>query len=487
MKKTTYIKHPNGPYRGNPLIEGLSPPLSLEEFRKKSTSVFNDDLDLSGIDEELHSYYTRTSIDNLNDTYVVQDEAYRLYEIFRRMIESGYAKRNPLKKDIRKLLATIEKDKNFPLKSANLRALGISNQANNFLIAGISGRGKTSIIEHILQLLDEIIVHRSYTDAAGNEIKFDFTQIGYIYIQVHHRRGQKSILLTILETIDDATGENYQHHHRNSTVSTLITAVRKAFILHGVGIVFIDEAQNIAGSPGNQALVNNEKITMKFIEEIVNRVGIPTVFIGTFSTLDLFTRETTIGRRALSMGSVNLVSCDLNSAFWGRFIKAMCPTHLLKNQTTPLDTLHLHIHELSAGTPAIAASLIKATLAYLTFLPGKEQDLGIKALNHIFHEQFQALKPALDALKDRDYWKYDDLAPMVMLEEINNMASSRSVIENKVNALEQQLLQGEVKIKTTKSTVDDTKARKKSAQLDPDTLLTTLGIPTGNNAGATNA
>lgn len=95
MTKITYIRHPNKLCKGNPLIEGLSYPLTTSQVQSLCDEEFEGLLSLEGIPEEHHSYYVRSVIDNLVETYVVQDEAYAIYEKLRRMIEAGYKKRNP--------------------------------------------------------------------------------------------------------------------------------------------------------------------------------------------------------------------------------------------------------------------------------------------------------------------------------------------------------------------------------------------------------
>ncbi|MCV5824216.1 transposase, partial [Escherichia coli] len=92
----------------------------------------------------------------------------------------------------------------------------------------------------------------------------------------------------------------------------------KLLIGHSVGLVVVDEAQNLAKSSRNEVLSINEKTSIKFVEELFNRVGVPIMLVGTFATLALFERETTIGRRVTKNGSMLLASCDSNSSFWNR-------------------------------------------------------------------------------------------------------------------------------------------------------------------------
>lgn len=114
-----------------------------------------------------HGYYIRTQIDQLNDVYAVQDEAFRLYDVMRRMIEAGYDKRNPLRTDIRRILTAIDRDKTNPNQVAYLSGLDLYSVLQSYLLVGLSGRGKSFMVRRILKLFDQVIEHLNYTDHKG--------------------------------------------------------------------------------------------------------------------------------------------------------------------------------------------------------------------------------------------------------------------------------------------------------------------------------
>ncbi|BBG85598.1 MULTISPECIES: AAA family ATPase [Aeromonas] len=470
MAAPQYYPHPNSKYRGNPYIEGLGLPLSTAQFYANCEIPFQCDLDLAGVDESLHSYFIRTAIDQLADVYTSPDEAYRLYDQIRRMIEAGYTRRNPVGADVRRLLAAIDRDKAEPWKASHVLSLGLSVQYS-LLLLGLSGRGKSTMVRQICQQIPQTIEHDRYTDLHGHEIIVSRVQVTYLYIEIHDRRGQKALLLNLLESLDAVTGESYSHTHRNRSVNELISVVQKSFIGHGVGLLILDEAQNLARSAKNEVISNNEKTTMKFLEELLNRVGIPLMFVGTLATMKLFDSEMTLTRRATKNGFMQLVSCDINSSFWLRFIRLICQTRFLKNQKTSEDVLRQHIHYLSAGIPAIATSLVRATLSYLTLLKPTDQDLSIAALDLCFNREFKILQPALSALRKGDYYQFEDLSPMLLLESVGN---SQVVDGDAYSAEGEILLQGEVKI-TKKLPKTEEKKLKTLEQLSPDSLLGQLG------------
>ncbi|QYJ78352.1 ATP-binding protein [Shewanella acanthi] len=489
MAKANYIRHPNPMHRGNPLVEGLGFPLSKKQIHSQCGIPFVGGLDLSDVPEDLHGYYTRSSILNLLSMHVVQDEMVEIYEAIRLGIEVSYLGRNPLNDNWQGILAAIEADKDKPLQSINIKRLNLLENSYTFLITGLSGRGKSSMVKQALNQIEQVIEHTTYPMPDGTQQSCCLTQVTYLYVEHHDRVGQKAFLKAILGEIDALTGEKYSYVNRQASVYELIQIVRKAVIKHHIGTMVIDEAQNFALSPKDLKIGPNEKTSMRFVEELVNTLGVSTIFVGTFGALELFAKEMTITRRTLRAGSLMLACCDVESGFWKNLSYALFNSVRFVAPRDSDDALRYKLHALTAGIPAIAVSLVQAVLRFLSYFEASKQTLTVSVLDHVFVKQFAPLSGPIAALHHGGYREYEDLKPMRLLEMINPKDSKDDqgklkVLEDTARELQEsyerekaKLLTGTVQLKPNKAprTAHEVDATKESSALSPDNFLSMLG------------
>tara|TARA_R110002050_G_scaffold151000_1_gene277969 strand:+ start:11013 stop:12512 length:1500 start_codon:yes stop_codon:yes gene_type:complete len=442
MSKPHYINHPNPNYRGNPLAEGMGYPLSRNSIQVSSNKAFEGTLDLTDVPVDLYGYYNRSAILNLFSLHVCQDEMVDVYEIIRHGIEYGYLGRNPNEPEIGRMLAAIERDKNEPLKALNIKRLNMLENSFSYLIAGLSGRGKSAMVKMALTHIVQKIPHDTHIVLNGNKAAFTDIQITYIYVEHHDRVGQKAFLISILQAIDGVIGDAingekrkpYAYENRNGSVFELMNAVRKAVVVHHIGAFIIDEAQNFAPAAKDLKIGTQEKTSMKFVEELINTLGVSSIFVGTLSTLTLFEKEVTITRRTIRCGSMILLGCPLNNSFWMRLtdqlFKAVGPAY----SKDELFILRTHLHGLTAGIPAIAVSLVQSTLRFLSYHDKEGQRLTTDAFDFVFEQQFKLLHGPMAALIDEDYDKFEDFKPIKLLKEIN----PKSAGEEQLNELNKE-------------------------------------------------
>ncbi len=423
MSNVNYVVMDIEGYRGNPLIEAIGWGLDESTFNNFYSPKTAKPTDLKLIPENRRKFGMRSAIGRMKDSYIARDEAHAIYETMLMLMHQGYVNRNPLDASYKKVLTAIQGDMAGPLAAKHIKVtygdsmMGADVSNGSSLLVGLSGDGKTTLVTKALSLIERKIHHTSYVDQDGNEHKMDFVQQTHLYVKLNTRKGQKALLRSILSSLDEDTGESYSFVYRNADVEELIVGVRKAMIIHGVGLLVIDEAQNFSAANDVQKIGANEKTSIPFVEEIFNRIGVPLFFVGTHSVLNLLTDVKTI-RRVIESGGQIIAGCELGSPFWDRFCRHLFRTEFLSNQTTDFETFKQHLHVKTQGVTAIAKSLAISTLQYLTKVPPEFQDLGIDSINLVFKRQYTPLIAPLRALEDEDYHLYEEYSVLAILKEI---------------------------------------------------------------------
>lgn len=423
MSNVNYVVMDIEGYRGNPLIEAIGWGLDESTFNNFYSPKTAKPTDLKLIPENRRKFGMRSAIGRLKSSYIARDEAHAIYETMLMLMHQGYVNRNPLDASYKKVLTAIQKDMADQLAAKHIKVtygdsmMGADVSNGSSLLVGLSGDGKTTLVTKALSLIERKIHHTSYVDQDGNEHKMDFVQQTHLYVKLNTRKGQKALLRSILSSLDEDTGESYSFVYRNADVEELIVGVRKAMIIHGVGLLVIDEAQNFSAANDVQKIGANEKTSIPFVEEIFNRIGVPLFFVGTHSVLKLLTDVKTI-RRVIESGGQIIAGCELGSPFWERFCRHLFRTEFLSSQTTDFETFKQHLHVKTQGVTAIAKSLVISTLQYLTKVPPEFQDLGIDSIDLVFKRQYTPLIAPLRALENEDYHLYEEYSVLTILKEI---------------------------------------------------------------------
>lgn len=432
MKKAKYVEMFVEDYIDNPCIEALDYPLTKKQLMATTECRYKPSLDLTRCPDHYKAHALKSHIINsLLKLYVMRDEAFEIYTTIRQLIESGYAHRSPISANYKRMLVELTENIDKPISKLNFDIP--RNRASSLI--GLSGTGKTSLVKSILKQLPNEIYHNTYKDSNGKTHRINHTQIVYLYIEVYERRSKKDFLEDLLEEISAKVNIDYIKEFKDCKATLKMNYIRKLSILYNIGLIVIDEGQNFSKiTVSSDNIPNNERISQQFIEEVFNVIGIPLYFVGTFKMFKLFSSDLTIGRRTCTDGSHTFLTTDINSSFWKRLVIGLCRNKFMDNQTTTIEDLTIILHEITCGIPAIASDLVRITLIYLAGLAPKNQDLSKKALKKIFSERFQALEPAIMALKRNDYYKFEDLKPLVTLKEMSEINESESLKESRTTS-----------------------------------------------------
>lgn len=294
-------------YKGNPCIEALpDSPGDEELIESLYTEIPMDDLTSMSI------YDRKDCIQSLAQLFIPTGQMCDISRKIMSSIKEGYVARNPLLASFKKNLsavqrAVINKDASF----SNIS--GINANACGFCLVGDSGMGKTSIVNHTLSLIPQVIEHTSY-----NGEDYVDTQLVWLKIECPHDASIKGLCIDFFTELDRALDDNTRQRFagratQDEMVSNMAFFAKKL----NLGILVIDEIQNIsAGKNGGAQRMKN------LITQMVNKIGIPILLVGTPSAIALLSTDLiTIRRSCGQMGLSMLYALEKNSLNWDLFTK----------------------------------------------------------------------------------------------------------------------------------------------------------------------
>lgn len=181
--------------------------------------------------------------------------------------------------------------------------------------------------------------------------------------------------------------------------------------LHALGVLVIDEIQHL-----NKAKIGPEAL-LNFLVTLVNTIGVPVILIGTLSAIPLLQENFRQARRASGLGSLVWDRIPKGKA-WDYFIDQIWKYQWTRTPTEISPEIREVLYEESQGILDIVVKLFM--LAQLRVISIGEVRQGAEMLTarlfqQIAREDFQIVRPMLDALRQNDLKalsKYDDLLPL---------------------------------------------------------------------------
>lgn len=328
-------------HRGNPLIEALPPLLEDNEILMAlSNSPPLDENIRWNESPSVRGHY----VDRIKYYRCPQTNYIECYKYLTRIIRDGYAPRNPLKSSTQQYLHYYgdERPEIEPLDGY------FHPNADTLTIVGISGSGKTTMIEQILGHFPQVINHTLYNGiypGVGD-------QVIWVKVNCPYNASVRDLCESILLNLDNVLGlEPSTPPTRNGALSRLIAQRIKAAFL---GVLVIDEMQRLKFSR-----TGGESTLIDFLHEIVNSLGVSLVFCGNHPFEETLTKKLRIARRAESGGFMYITPPDFNTTDWQSFINYLWPLQWT-NVVTPLtQELNEALYLLSKGNIAVAQMIYR--------------------------------------------------------------------------------------------------------------------------------
>jgi hypothetical protein len=364
-------------HAGNPLIEALPRFSTAEEFLPYIgvTPPFSED------DRRQSANVRMLSVLSLRDFFTPQKMHLRVIEQMGLVILGGYAYRNPAKPDYKK--AQIEFYRQRMEGAIIPITLPRPATAPSFSVFGVSGMGKSSIVERILSFYPQALAHPQHHILQLVWLKADCPMDGSL----------KQLLLGLVLQIDAILGtQHYKTVKFRNEIDKLILDVAKIAAQVNLGVLIIDEVQHLleARGVGPATMLN-------FFVTFTNTVKVPLVLVGTPKADKMFSTLFREARRASEDGNVRWDRMAPDGG-WKFFIEDLWPFQWTTHPTPLTDELSQAMYFETQGITALAVRLYQ--LVQLEAIRSRKELITKKLISDVAAENFILLKPALTALRE---------------------------------------------------------------------------------------
>lgn len=248
---------------------------------------------------------------------------------------------------------------------------GIIGGSDSFTIIGCSGIGKSSAISRAITLLTEnrmIEIEKPYMKI-----------IPCMSVQCPFDSSVKGLLIEILRKVDEELHTDYYKNAVKSrtTTDTIIGVVSQVALNH-IGLLIVDEIQNVANSKNGKSLIGS-------LTQLINNSGISICMVGTPESKRFFEQAMQLARRSLGLKYNALLYDD----YFIEFCKTVFSYQYVREKTEINDVIIDWLYEHSGGVISVVVSLIHDAQE-IAIMAGKEK-LGLESLNIAYQQRLSML------------------------------------------------------------------------------------------------
>ncbi|MGO9952486.1 MAG: ATP-binding protein [Dissulfurispiraceae bacterium] len=367
-------------HAGNPLIEAL-PSFCLasemvDEFGRFPYCSSEETQNLS-VAERMFA------VSRLNNWLEPLTAHFELIEQIGLNVRSGYVNRNPLNQEYRKSLAKLYHE----AMEGQICCIGDpgASAAPSISLFGVSGTGKTTVVERALWFLPRAVRHS----------KYGFVQVGWLKLECPPDGSPKQFLLDILEKLDERIGTQYREeiakNVNSAAIDSLIRSIAKILASHHVGMLVIDEIQNLldANGVGQAKMIN-------MLVSYVNEVKIPMVIIGTPRALKMLEGTFRVARRVGDHGSFVWDALPYEEEYM-YFLERLFKYQWTLTAAPLTKEISKTFYERTQGIHVLTVRL--SQLSQLRAIRSGTEQLTEKLINEVADDKFKLMAPMLKALK----------------------------------------------------------------------------------------
>lgn len=324
-------------------------------------------------------------------------------------IREAYVSRNPRKVVTQRRDTMIATMKDLNDEDA-FRSIAFKSSALGQLIMAVSGSGKTTLGGGVLAPYCCVIEHTEYKGQP-----FRCRQIPVIPMAVLNNGSLMGFCIQFFETIDMILGNTHYAREAKAlrTIPLMTLLIRKVVKAVGLGLIFIDDVQNLRAVMGKQA-----EMVLDLFSYLLEIAGVSLLLSATPALEPVMARSMRNIRKLTTGGMSRFPVMTRNDLQWIALATAVWRYQNVKHPGPLTEDVLDAWHACSGGNPAF--TLLSFALAQRQEI-GERETLNASSFERVFETDMILLKPAIKALlsgKAADLQKFDDLVPKSGLMEL---------------------------------------------------------------------
>ena len=269
-------------HEGNPLIEALPAVLSKKDVLARISNIPLLSRETLSLPSEVRVQIVR----GLERLFIPLQRHYTLESEISTLLRMSYVDRNNFA-DVSYFNTLADRVDDLKGRLSNSPKPGRMSYhpggfKGSFFLCGMSGLGKTVAVSRILSLYPQLIYHSRY-----REQTFPYTQLVWLKLDCPHNSSVRGLCDSFFKEVDRVTGNtNFAQDYGGRTGPQMIPDVGRVAGLFGVGLLVIDEIQNLSLVRSSGA-----KQMLAFFTELVNTSGCAVLMIGTERAQEVLEEE----------------------------------------------------------------------------------------------------------------------------------------------------------------------------------------------------
>jgi hypothetical protein len=373
-------------YASNPFIVRLNPLISLEEIQEKITAApYFDPAER----RESHAYRRHCALRLMRAFFPLKGQVIAIEKLIM-MICDGYIGRDPgAGLHHRCILDAVERIEHGDLERG--ASHDVPNRAGSAAIIGIPGMGKTTTISMGMKILPAVL---------RPDVGYTMTQIPIIELQCPAEGSVKQFCKNFFKRVDKRLGQNryFKQFGKDSIpAETMLLHVQHIAQLHAIGVIVIDEIQNLLTASGK-----NAGALMKFYVTMTNTIGVPVLLIGTMSAAEILQHGFHAARRADGFGS-EVWDRAAYGEEWRDWLEQVWQFQWTNQRTKLTDELAEAMYQQTQGVLDLAIKLhmlVQMRVMHLGQFSDRPETITKEIIDQVASESFNMVRPMIMAIRD---------------------------------------------------------------------------------------